>query len=299
MKYDELFYDSLEKHVCFIEFGKQTGKKRLVPYTQCRSYLGGNSNKPWNLLTGNMEDINVGDIYNYTYYNEDKEENERNKLSKDFVNQMKGDLENCSTEFIKKEKIEELLHDLYLLGEYELKNNNLFLFFKEFDFSFTLEDVSNNIITNKEITLKCYIKILQKEIDKNTLELKSLKDECEDEDDLEDIESIIEMFESITDEITDEFEDITKLTELKDIYPPLLNPLPGSLSDIQSYVKKYETGDFLDNWTDLESLKAYLDEINSFKFEDYEEFDINLVNFGKKRIEDKILQLENLGNEEL
>ena len=161
-----------------------------------------------------MEDINVGDIYNYTYYNEEKEENERNKLSKDFVNQMKGDLENCSTEFIKKEKIEELLHDLYLLGEYELKNNNLFLFFKEFDFSFTLEDVSNNIITNKEITLKCYIKILQKEIDKNTLELKSLKDECEDEDDLEDIESIIEMFESITDEITDEFEDITKLTEL-------------------------------------------------------------------------------------
>ena len=299
MNYEELFYDSLQNHVCFVEFGKQTGKKRLVPYTQCRSYLGGKSNMPWNLLTGNMEEVNVSDIYNYTYYNEEKDENERNKLSKDFVNQIKGDLNNCSTEFTKKEKIEELLYNLYLLGEYEFKKNNLFLFFKEFDFSFNLEDVTKNVITNKERTLKCYIKILQKEIDKNTLELKNLKDECEDEDDLEDIESIIEMFESITDEITDDYENITKLTELKDIYPPLLNPIPDALSNLQNYVKKYEIGDFLDNWTDLESLKEFYKEIDQFKFEDYEEFDINLVKFGKKRIEDKILQLENLSNENL
>lgn len=299
MTYEELFHDSLEKHVCFVEFGKQTGIKRLVPYTKCRSYLGGKTNKPWNLLTGNMEDVNVGDINNYTYYNEEKDESVRNKASKEFVNQIKGDLENCSTEYISKRKIEELLHDLFVIGEYGFENNNFFLFLKEFEFIFTLEDVSKNIIKDKDVTLKCYNKILQKEIDKNTLELKQLKEECEDKDDLEDIESIIEMFETITDEIIEQYNEISTLTELKDIYPPLLNPVPNILSNLDEYVKKYEVGDFLDRYDDLESLKEFLKEINNIKFEDYEEFDLNLVNTGKKRIEDRILQLENLSNEKL
>jgi hypothetical protein len=260
MEYNDILNGDLEKRICFVEF-----KDKVIPYTKCRNILGSKIRKPYNLLTRKPEEITIKDVENYTIFGDDNNHvEESNKI----INKMKYVNEKCKELKLTDSQITKINNNLYkeTNGFQELK---YFDILDKFNFTFEIKDLLNDKIKNKDQVIRGYKNLISKNIKKNTDELNELKKECEDADDIEDIDNIIEMFTETINEINEQLEDITKFSNLVEIYPPLLRPCK-EMDDIDSFLKQHistenKIKDFISKFDDKEVIKEFIDDINNIE----------------------------------
>lgn len=281
--YGEILEEDLKKYVCFLEF-----KDKVIPFTKSRAYLGGSTKKPYNLYTHAPDTFNVDEVINYTIFGDIQGTNLGDHISqtKKIVERMKRCVEMGNEKNF--DKNDKLISDLYHNGSF-LKDNDDYNFFYMFDYSITIGDIKKDSLSNKDEIIKAYKKIIRKKIEENISELNELKQDC-DEDDLEDIDSIIEMFTDIEDEMDTDLENVTKLSDLVEIFPPLLNPCEEMIQLIK-YLEKYPPApeSFLDSIKDPELLKEFLNELENI---DDEEMSDNFI-IGKQLLEERLKELSN------
>lgn len=259
MEYSDILNADLVKRICFVEF-----KDKVIPYTKCRGILGSNIRKPYNLLTRKPEEIAIEEVQNFTIFGDDDHVEQSNKI----INKMKYVNERCKELQLSDSEITKINNNLYkeTNGFQELK---YFDILDKFNFAFEIKDLLNDKIKNKDQVIRGYKNLISKNIKKNTDELNELKKECEDPDDIKDIDNIIEMFTEIINEINEELEDITKFSDLVEIYPPLLRPCK-EMDDIDSFLKQNISTentikDFISTFDDKEVIKEFIDDINNIE----------------------------------
>ena len=165
-----------------------------------------------------------------------------------------------------------------------------------------------NILVNKiddcyfDGIINAFKLLVTKEINKNVKELDLLIDQCESEEDKEDVEAIKEMFYSTTDDI--ETEDVkikcgSDLVDLFDLWPPILLPVPGVISDLKIDVDdifnidnadllvKKEISNIIKGIDDIKELQVFLSEL-----EGYDDSIDDLVSYCKYQIKNRIEHID-------
>lgn len=280
MEYSDILNEDLEKSICFVEF-----KDKVIPYTKCRNILGSKIRKPYNLLTRKPEEITIQDVENYTVFGDDDHEEQSNKI----INKMKYIHEKCKELQLSDSEINKIVNNLYhdTGGFQELK---YFDILDKFNFTFEIKDLLNDKINNKDHVIRGYKNLIAKNIKKNTDELNELKKDCEDADDIEDIDSIIEMFTDTIEEVEEQLNEVTKFSDLVDIYPPLLRPCK-EMDDIEGFIRENistedKIKDFISTFNDEKVLKEFIDDVNNIEGDITPE-----IKFGLQILESRLKEL--------
>tara|TARA_R110000772_G_scaffold64976_4_gene145060 strand:+ start:455 stop:1318 length:864 start_codon:yes stop_codon:yes gene_type:complete len=268
----ELLTEDASKYICRLQIGNL-----IIPYTtvdkDCSIEESSNVIKLYNIITDEIDTLEIKSIDNYTVLHRDNEiENRQTELAffEGYKEIIWGKSTNFSNDYIyneilNKNVVSYNLHNLLKLFNFSIKSE---MIIKNTPFGVSKVDIHEN-----------FERIIQEKVDKTLLELDELLMDTVEEEDIEDISSIKEIFNDIVGDM--DLTNINTFTDLTDNWPPLLLPLPDTIrnasnvnvasitnDDIDEHIQAIESIENISNTEILSSLIKILED-NKHKLTEY------------------------------
>lgn len=279
MNYRDVLIEDLSKSIVIVSQREIYKFMTLNPkYTQeniVQEETHTDTIRVYNMYTSNVETVAVAEIIQHIHRCfEDPVEND--KLILEILDWLKIEIANIlkdSKNKFSEAELYRLIARKHVVDIYDIhKPNYIFEFLRNCNFIIDVDDILLNEIPDhkRQLMIEACKKLIQLKIDEVVLELTTLKEQTDCEEDADDIDTIIQMYLDVVNEV--DLSSCKTLSEYFKNWPPLLLPLPEYIDKFLHKISTQQVDDsyidfmrIVDEKLSIEEIKELLEELETLQ----------------------------------